>query len=201
MTCESEPITLRAIGCAIRSATEEVFSVMLGMELVPGVAQMGRTWQGHTGVSHSGVVAVLGLTGAWGGSGQLSCESDFAQQIASKLLMSNYDSVDEEVLDAIEAGASAYLVASATADEVLEAVRRANCGEVLMPATHFVKAIARRRQVAADDLQRAKVLAQVTPRELDVLRLLAQGHDTASMAREIRAGDALTAQVFRISGR
>jgi two-component system nitrate/nitrite response regulator NarL len=89
------------------------------------------------------------------------------------------------MLDAIEAGASAYLVASATADEVLEAVRRANCGEVLMPATHFVKAIARRRQVAADDLQRAKVLAQVTPRELDVLRLLAQGHDTASMAREL----------------
>jgi chemotaxis protein CheX len=101
MTCANEPITLPEIGCAIRSATEEVFSVMLGMDLVPGVAQMGRTWQGHTGVAHSGVVAVLGLTGAWGGSGQLSCESAFAQQIASKLLMSTYDSVDEEVLDAI----------------------------------------------------------------------------------------------------
>jgi chemotaxis protein CheX len=96
MTCTVEPITLPEIGAAIRAATAEVFSVMLGIDLTPGDARMGRTWQ-----DHSGVVAVLGLTGAWGGSGQLSCESEFALRIASKLLMSDYDSIDEEVLDAI----------------------------------------------------------------------------------------------------
>jgi chemotaxis protein CheX len=96
MTCEVEPIILPDIGSAIRDATQEVFSVMLGIDVTPGDAQTGRVGQ-----DHSGVVAVLGLTGAWGGTGQLSCESGLAMQIASKLLMSDYASVDEDVLDAI----------------------------------------------------------------------------------------------------
>lgn len=96
MICASEPITLPEIGNAIRLATEEVFSVMLGLDLAPGEPQMGRPSR-----DHSGVVAVLGLTGAWGGSGQISCQTALATQIASKLLMSDYDSVSEDVLDAI----------------------------------------------------------------------------------------------------
>jgi chemotaxis protein CheX len=101
MTCINEPITWPEIGSAICSAAKEVFSVMLGIGLTAGDAHMGRACQGHTGVAHSGVVAVLGLTGAWGGSGEVSCEPGLALQIASKLLMSNYTSVDEDVLDAI----------------------------------------------------------------------------------------------------
>jgi chemotaxis protein CheX len=96
MTCVSEPITLPEIAGAVRSATDEVFSVMLGMALTPGDAHMGKTKQ-----DHSGVVALLGLTGAWGGSGQVSCEPDLALRIASKLLMSDYESINEEVLDAV----------------------------------------------------------------------------------------------------
>ncbi len=97
MTSVIEPIiTLPDIGSAIRGATQEVFSVMLGIEVAPGDPQTGRAGQ-----DHSGVVAVLGLTGAWGGTGQLSCESGLAMRIASKLLMSDYASVDEDVLDAI----------------------------------------------------------------------------------------------------
>ena len=89
------------------------------------------------------------------------------------------------MLDAIDAGACAYLYASATADEVVEAVRRANQGEVLMPAEPFVRAIARRQKVAAEEHQRVTVLRQFTPRELDVLQLLAQGYDTGTMARQL----------------
>ena len=95
------------------------------------------------------------------------------------------DGTEEALLNAVDAGASAYLAASATADEVLEAVRRANRGEVLMPAGPFVKAIARRQRVAADELQRVRFLRHFTPRELEVLRLLAEGHDTAAMARRM----------------
>jgi chemotaxis protein CheX len=96
MTCALEPITLSEIGCAIRAATEEVFAVMLGNPVDAGEAQIGRVSQ-----DHSGVVAVLGLTGAWGGSGQVSCQSNLALRLASKLLMSSYEAIDEDVLDAI----------------------------------------------------------------------------------------------------
>lgn len=101
MTCTNEQITLPEIGSAICAAVEEVFSVMLGMSLTAGDPHMGRECQGHTGVAHTGVVAVLGFTGAWGGSGEVSCESGLALHIASSMLMANYSSVDEDVLDAI----------------------------------------------------------------------------------------------------
>jgi DNA-binding NarL/FixJ family response regulator len=89
------------------------------------------------------------------------------------------------LLDAIDAGATAYLTKSATADQIIEAVRRASVGEVLIPVALFAKAIARQRKVVTDREAREKLLATFTPRELDVLRLLADGNDTANMATRL----------------
>lgn len=99
MTCKTEPITQADIGCAIRLAATEVFSVMLGIDVEPGDAQATPA-----DVDHSGVVAVLGLTGAWGGSGEVACDSALSVEIARRLLMSECseaDGIDEEVLDAV----------------------------------------------------------------------------------------------------
>jgi two-component system, NarL family, nitrate/nitrite response regulator NarL len=89
------------------------------------------------------------------------------------------------LLDAIDAGATAYLTKSATADQIVAAVRRASVGEVLIPVALFAKAIARQRKVVTDKQAREKLFAEFTPRELDVLRLLAEGHDTATLARRL----------------
>jgi two-component system nitrate/nitrite response regulator NarL len=86
------------------------------------------------------------------------------------------------LLDAIDAGATAYLTKSATADQIIEAVRRASVGEVLIPVSLFAKAIARQRKVVTDREAREKLFAEFTPRELEVLALLAQGHDTGTLA-------------------
>jgi len=86
------------------------------------------------------------------------------------------------LLDAIDAGATAFLTKSATADQIIEAVRRASVGEVLIPVALFAKAIVRQRKVVTDRQAREKLFAQFTPRELDVLRLLAEGHDTGALA-------------------
>jgi two-component system, NarL family, nitrate/nitrite response regulator NarL len=90
---------------------------------------------------------------------------------------------EDALLDAIDAGAIAYLTKSATADEIIEAVRKASVGEVLIPVGLFAKAIARQRRVGNEKQAREKLLAEFTPRELDVLRLLADGHDTQELAR------------------
>jgi DNA-binding NarL/FixJ family response regulator len=86
------------------------------------------------------------------------------------------------LLDAIDAGATAYLTKAATADEIVEAVRRGGRGEVLIPVTLFAKAIARQRRVLAKQRDRARIAAQFTNRELDVLNLLAQGLETVDMS-------------------
>jgi DNA-binding NarL/FixJ family response regulator len=90
---------------------------------------------------------------------------------------------EDALLDAIDAGAIAYLTKTATADQIIEAVRKASVGEVLIPVGLFAKAIARQRRVGNEKQAREKLLAEFTPRELDVLRLLADGHDTQALAR------------------
>lgn len=83
---------------------------------------------------------------------------------------------EESLLDAIDAGATAYLTKSATAEQLVEAVRKAAVGEVQIPVGLFAKAIARQRRVVIEREAREKLLADFTPRELEVLHLLAEGH-------------------------
>ena len=95
------------------------------------------------------------------------------------------DQTESSLLDAIDAGAIAYLTKSATADQIVEAVRKAAVGEVLIPVELFAKAIARQHKVVTDEQARRRLSAQFTPRELDVLRLLAEGYDTADLAARL----------------
>ncbi|HEY1161829.1 MAG TPA: response regulator transcription factor [Candidatus Dormibacteraeota bacterium] len=104
---------------------------------------------------------------------------------AASIVFHSADETETSLLDAIDAGATAYLTKSATADQIVEAVRKASIGEVLIPVELFAKAIARQRKMVTDEAVRQKVAAQFTPRELDVLRLLADGHDTITLASRL----------------
>jgi DNA-binding NarL/FixJ family response regulator len=65
------------------------------------------------------------------------------------------DESETALLDAIDAGATAYLTKDATADQIVEAVRRASKGEVLIPVELFARAIARQRAVVTKKRERA----------------------------------------------
>jgi DNA-binding NarL/FixJ family response regulator len=104
---------------------------------------------------------------------------------AAAIVFHSAEESEDALLDAIDAGAIAYLTKSATADEIVEAVRKASVGEVLIPVGLFAKAIARQRMVANQQEARQKLIGEFTPRELDVLRLLAEGHDTQTLARRL----------------
>jgi DNA-binding NarL/FixJ family response regulator len=95
------------------------------------------------------------------------------------------DESESDLLDAIDAGATAYLTKSATADQIVEAVRRAAAGEVLIPVALFAKAIARQQRVRTEAAEHQKLLAQFTPRELDILRLLAEALTVNAMAERL----------------
>jgi chemotaxis protein CheX len=95
MTETHVPLTHSEIRNHIQTATEEVFSTMLGLEITAGEMSLGHS------SSHAGVTALLGLTGAWTGSGQISCEPPLACRIASRFLMAEYAAVDDDVLDAL----------------------------------------------------------------------------------------------------
>jgi DNA-binding NarL/FixJ family response regulator len=90
------------------------------------------------------------------------------------------------LLDAIDAGATAYLTKSlSTADQIVRAVRQAGRGDVLIPASLFAKAIARQRSALDQQMERDRLAAEFTARELEVLGLLAEGLDTTDMSARL----------------
>jgi len=81
----------------ILESTESVFSTMLGLETTAGTP---RTSQGAVGPSH-GVAALVGLAGSWIGTGSVDCSAELSCKIAAAMLSSEYDTVTDDVLDAM----------------------------------------------------------------------------------------------------
>ncbi len=88
---------------------------------------------------------------------------------------------DELVFAAVKAGALSYLLKDASAEMVLSAIRSANRGEAILHpriAQRLMTEMADRHSAgdSADDL---------TGREMEVLRLIAQGHSNEEIARQL----------------
>ncbi len=105
----------------------------------------------------------------------------------TRIVMLTVSSADHHLVDAMRYGAAGYLTKDLTPDALLRAVRSAHAGELAMPRRLAARLVHRfveasRRPATTDD----PALASLSPRELEVLRLLADGLTD----REI--GEALT---------
>jgi DNA-binding NarL/FixJ family response regulator len=96
------------------------------------------------------------------------------------------DDSDEAMLAALEAGASGYLVKSAGGADVVAAVRRAAEGEILVPAKQLAALLTRRREQARRQAERARQIDRLTPRERQILGLMAEGMDNREVALRLR---------------
>lgn len=83
---------------------------------------------------------------------------------------------DQYVFEAIKAGARAYLLKDADSDELLQAIRTVAAGEAVLNSTIALKMIEEFRRQQHDPVG-ADGITQLTERELDILRLVAQGLD------------------------
>jgi chemotaxis protein CheX len=82
---------------ALRSATEDVFSTMLDLEIECRAPFI------ETGVSSpsQGIVALVGLAGAWVGTVSVCCSASLGCRICSRMLCGKFTVVGEQVLDAV----------------------------------------------------------------------------------------------------
>jgi DNA-binding NarL/FixJ family response regulator len=92
------------------------------------------------------------------------------------------DTSDDALLAAVEAGASGYLLKSASGDEIAGAIRLAAEGETLIPARTLMEVLARHRETARASAQQAERLGSLTPREQEILALMSQGLDNRAVA-------------------
>jgi DNA-binding NarL/FixJ family response regulator len=101
------------------------------------------------------------------------------------VLFLSADDSEIALFAAVEAGAVGYLVKSEAMGQVAESVRRAAAGEMLLPKHVLAQLIQHQRQRDIDERARERLLEEMTPRELDVLRLMADGLDNQQIAERL----------------
>jgi DNA-binding NarL/FixJ family response regulator len=95
------------------------------------------------------------------------------------LILTTYET-DDSILTAIEAGASGYLLKAAPQEEILAGLRAVARGEVALAP-----------RIAALLVQRVKSpMPVLSPRETQVLRLVAAGKSNPAIATELFVGEA-----------
>jgi DNA-binding NarL/FixJ family response regulator len=85
----------------------------------------------------------------------------------------------EAIVEALSAGACGYVPKSRAVDEVLDVVRRAAAGEIVMSAGDLTSVVEQLRGSQDEGL------ARVTPRETQVLQALAAGETAAQVAESL----------------
>jgi DNA-binding NarL/FixJ family response regulator len=92
---------------------------------------------------------------------------------------------DGDVMDAIVAGACGYLLKDASILDVVAGIRSAAVGSSLISPTIAAKVLQRVRATTADTDMAESIRTELSDRELEVLKLIANGKDNAQIAAEL----------------
>ncbi len=105
---------------------------------------------------------------------------ELKNEIHARVLMLTVSERDEDLLGALAAGADGYLLKDAEPEELLRAIRKAAAGEAVLAGkvtAQVLKAAVRGR--------RAEPEVKLSPREREVLHLMAKGATTSAIAEAL----------------
>ncbi|GAB3615241.1 transcriptional regulator [Humibacter ginsengisoli] len=145
----------------VGEASDGAQAVSLARVLDPDVVLMDLRMPGTDGVAATREFARLGIR-------------------ARVVILTTFDS-DADVLPAIEAGATGYLLKDAPRDDLLRAIRAAAAGEAVLAPSVASRLMGRVRAPAANAL---------SPRELEVLALVADGATNRAVGARMHLSEA-----------
>jgi DNA-binding NarL/FixJ family response regulator len=103
-------------------------------------------------------------------------------ETAVKVLMLTTFDLDEYVYDALRAGASGFLLKDVPADQLVAGIRLVAVGDALLAPSVTRRLIQEFSRSSRGRAERPAGLDELTPREVEVFRLLARGMSNAEIA-------------------
>jgi DNA-binding NarL/FixJ family response regulator len=140
-------------------------AVELARRLTPDVALMDVRMPGMDGIEATRRIVLAGLP-------------------TRVLILTTFD-LDEYVYAALQAGAAGFLLKDVPRDQLVVGVRTVAAGESLLAPAVTRRMIERFVRLPPPGAERPAALAALSPRELEVLRLLARGLSNADIASQL----------------
>jgi DNA-binding NarL/FixJ family response regulator len=140
-------------------------AVRLVRELAPDVVVMDLNMPGITGVEATRqITAIAPLT---------------------RVLVLTISDQDGDVMDAILAGACGYLLKDSSIQELMRGIESAGSGESIVSPTIASKMLQRIRASSSQPEIERTIRSELSEREIQVLKLIANGKDNAMIAAEL----------------
>src|SRR5580700_10992390 len=182
-----EPVTV--VVADDQSAVREGLVLLLGT--LPGITVAGEAADGDAAVQLVATVqpqVVLMDLNMPGCDGVAATARITAEHPGTRVVVLTTYADDESIIGALQAGALGYLTKEATRAEIGRAVHAAAAGQAILDPgvqQRLLSAAARAPGAPADDGEE-----DLTPRESDVLRLIAEGKSNREIARALYVSEA-----------
>jgi DNA-binding NarL/FixJ family response regulator len=140
-------------------------AVRIVQELTPDVVVMDLNMPGMSGVEATRQISTLAPL--------------------TRVVVLTISDLDGDVMDAIFAGACGYLLKDSSIQDLIQGIRSAAVGEALISPSIAAKVLRRVRSTTSSSEIEKAIRAELSEREIEVLKLIANGKDNAQIAAEL----------------
>ena len=172
LVVEDNPDTARTLGLLLSHKGYQVQIAHTG----PAGVKVVQEWD------PAAVLCDIGLPGMDGIEGIKLLKEQFPELLV--IMLTIYDD-DERIFNALCAGACGYLLKDSSIQDLMQGIRAASIGESLISPNIASKVLQRVRSTSSVPAIAETIRAELSDREIEVLKLIANGKDNAMIAGEL----------------